>query len=203
MMSEVDVIKFDEDSELVSKCRTGDMEAFEGLVRRHEKRMINVAFRMVGDFEDACEVVQDAFVSAYKNIKGFKGSAKFSTWLCAIVMNLSRNRIKRLKARNLLEPVSIDDPVATDEGSVKAEPASDGPTALEELERKEMQQKVQGCIEALDVDFREVIVLRDIQGFQYDEIENMLDVPLGTVKSRLYRARAAVSECLKKVLGAL
>lgn len=188
---------------MVSRCRKGDMEAFEGLVRRHEKRMINIAYRMVGDFEDACEVVQDAFVSAYKNIKGFKGSARFSTWLCAIVMNLSRNRIKRLKARKLLEPVSIDDPVTTDEGSVKAEPASEGPTALEELERKETQQKVQGCVEALEVEFREVIVLRDIQGFQYEEIENMLDIPSGTVKSRLYRARAAVSECLKKVLGAL
>jgi RNA polymerase sigma-70 factor (ECF subfamily) len=202
-MTEANLINSDEDSELVFRCRGGDMEAFEGLVRRHEKRMLNIAFRMVGDFEDACEVVQDAFVSAYKNIKGFKGSSRFSTWLSAIVMNLSRNRLKRMKARNRREPVSIDDPVTTGNGSVKAEPASDGPTALEELERKEIQQKVQGCIAALDVDFREVIVLRDIQGFQYDEIESMLDIPAGTVKSRLFRARAAVSECLKKVLGAL
>jgi RNA polymerase sigma-70 factor (ECF subfamily) len=202
-MSEVNLINSDEDLELVSRCRAGDVEAFEGLVRRHEKRMLNIAFRMVGDFEDACEVVQDAFVSAYKNIKGFKGSSRFSTWLSAIVMNLSRNRLKRMKARNRREPVSIDDPVTTADGSVKAEPASDGPTALEELERKETQEKVQGCIEALDVDFREVLVLRDIQGFQYDEIESMLDIPAGTVKSRLFRARAAVGECLKRVLGAL
>jgi RNA polymerase sigma-70 factor (ECF subfamily) len=202
-MSEVNLTNPDEDLELVSRCRAGDVEAFEGLVRRHEKRMINVAFRMVGDFEDACEVVQDAFVSAYKNIKGFKGSSRFSTWLSAIVMNLSRNRIRRMKARNRREPVSIDDPVTTSDGSVKAEPVSKEPTVLEELERKETQQKVQGCIEALEVDFREVLVLRDIQGFQYDEIEGMLDIPAGTVKSRLFRARAAVGECLKKVLGAL
>jgi RNA polymerase sigma-70 factor (ECF subfamily) len=202
-MTAVNQINADEDAALVARCLKGETEAFEGIVRRHEKRMINIAFRMTGDFEEACEVVQDAFVSAYRNMRSFKGASRFSTWLYSIVANLSRNRIKRMKRKKGREPVSVDDPVMTAEGSVRAEPASDVPTALEEMERKEVQRKVQGCIDALDVEFREVIVLRDIQGFQYEEIAGVLGLAAGTVKSRLFRARDAVRRCLKKVLEAL
>jgi RNA polymerase sigma-70 factor (ECF subfamily) len=192
-----------DDAALVARCLKGETEAFEQLVRRHEKRMINIAYRMTGNFEEACEVVQDAFVSAYRNLKSFKGAARFSTWLYSIVANHSRNSLKRMKAKRKREPVSVDDPVLAEEGAVQVEHASDSPTALEELERKEVQQRVQGCIDALDVEFKEVIVLRDIQGFRYEEIAGMLGLAAGTVKSRIFRARDAVRECLKKVLGGL
>jgi len=193
----------DEDLSAVARVLGGDVEAFGDIVRRHERRMINIAYRITGNFEEACEVAQDAFVSAYGKLKSFKGASMFSTWLYSIVLNLSRNRLKKMKTRQSRETRSVDDPVPTAEGSVEAEPASDDPTALEELERKEVRRQVQGCIDALDVEFREVIVLRDVQGFQYDEIASMLGLAAGTVKSRISRARDSVRECLKKIMGVL
>lgn len=193
----------DEDHDIVSSCRKGDIDVFEALVVKYQKKMLNVAYRMTGSYEDACEIVQDAFVSAYRGLKGFEGKSRFSTWLCSIVMNLSRNRLKQLKTRSLYEGLSMDDPVPADEGSLRPELASGDPPVDEQAEKREMQQKVQGCIEALDEEYREVVVLRDIQGFSYDEIGDMLNLSEGTVKSRLFRARAALKECLKNVIGEL
>lgn len=193
----------DENHELVSLCKKGGIDAFEELVTKYQKRMLNIAYRMVGDYEDACEVVQDAFVSAYKGIKGFEEKSRFSTWLYAIVVNLSRNRLKQLRPRSHYEGLSLDDPVLTEDGSLRLEVASRDPLVDEQLEKRELQQKVQGCINALDEEYREVIVLRDIQGFTYDEIRDMLKIPEGTVKSRLFRARDALKDCLKKALGEL
>ena len=191
------------DAELVSSCKKGNIEAFEVLVKKHQKSMLNIAYRMVGNYEDACEIVQDAFVSAYKSIKNFKEKASISTWLSAIVINLSRNHLKQMKIQRNREAFSIDDPVLTDEGKIKVEPGSNELSILEKLEKKDVQQKVQGCINSLDNEFKEVLVLRDIQGFSYDEISDMLKMPEGTVKSRLSRARYALKDCLKKVTGEL
>ena len=192
----------DEDSGSVSLCKNGDIDAFEFLVKKHQKRMLNIAFRMIGNYEDACEVVQDAFISAHKNIRKFEEKARFSTWVCTIVMNLSKNRIKQLRIRGSHEAFSIDDPVLTEDGLMNRTQLSDEPSILEKLEKKNIQQKVQGCIDSLENEFREVIVLRDIQGFPYDEISDMLKIPEGTAKSRLFRARSVLRECLKKVKGA-
>ena len=193
----------DEDYELVSLCKKGDVDSFEVLVKKHQKRMFNIAYRMIGNYEEACEIVQDAFVSAYRNMKGFKGKSKFSTWLYTIVMNLSKNRLKRLKTQLHREQFSLDNPVLTNDGQIKVEPASSDPSALEKLEKRDVQQKVQGCINSLDDEFREVLILRDIQGFSYGEISDLLKAPEGTVKSRLFRAREALKDCLKKVIGDL
>ena len=191
----------DDDLKYVSLCTKGDVDAFETLVRRHEKRMFNIAYRVIGNYDEACEIVQDAFISAYKNIKGFKGEAKFSTWLYAICINLSRNRLKQLKTRRYREGRSLDDPIMTPDGEIAADPPSGEPSALDRLEARDVQQKVQLCINALDAEFREVIVLRDIQGFSYEEISAMLKVPEGTVKSRLFRAREAMRACLQDFMG--
>ena len=193
----------DEDYELVSSCKKGDVDAFEVLVKKHQRRMLNIAYRMIGNYEEACEIVQDAFVSAYRNLKGFKGKSKLSTWLYTIVMNLSKNRLKQLKTQLHREKFSIDNPILTNDGQIKVEPASSEPSALEKLEKRDVQQKVQGCINSLDDEFREVLILRDIQGFSYGEISDLLKAPEGTVKSRLFRAREAVKDCLKKVIGDL
>jgi RNA polymerase sigma-70 factor (ECF subfamily) len=191
----------DDDLKYVSLCKKGDVDAFEVLVRRHEKRIFNIAYRVVGNYDEACEIVQDAFVSAYKNIKGFKGEARFSTWLYAICINHSRNRLKQLKTRQYREGRSLDDPIMTPDGELLADPPSSEPSALDRLEARDVQQRVQRCINALDAEFREVIVLRDIQGFSYEEISAMLKVPEGTVKSRLFRAREAMRVCLQGALG--
>lgn len=193
----------DEDLEFVSACKEGDVDAFEVLVKRYQKRMFNIAFRMVGNYDEAGEIVQDVFLSAYKNIRRFKGKAKFSTWLHTIVINRARTRLNQLRAQLHREPISIDDPVVTNDGEIKGEPASTEPSALERLERRDIQQKVRECIDSLDVEFREVLILRDIQGFSYEEISNALTIPGGTVKSRLSRARETIRDCLKELVGDL
>ena len=193
----------DEDAELVSFCKKGNVDAFEELVRKYQKKMLNIAYRMIGNYEDACEIVQDAFVSAYKAIRHFKGKARFSTWLYAIVVNLSRNRLNQLKIQSKREAFSIDDPVFTDSGGLAVKLASSEPSDMERLEKKDVQKKVQECINGLDNKFREVIILRDLQGFSYDEISDMLKMPVGTVKSRIFRAREMLRDCLKRVIGDL
>jgi RNA polymerase sigma-70 factor (ECF subfamily) len=191
----------DDDTGLVAACKGGDLDAFEALVRKHEKRMFNIAYRITGDHQDAAEVVQDAFVSAYRNIGSFRGSAKFATWLTAITINLARNRLRQMRSRRAHEPVSLDDPIETDDGVMPADPPSNDPSVLDRLEKRDLQKSVQDCIAALETDFREVLVLRDMQDFSYEEIGAALKVREGTVKSRLFRAREAVKECLKRALG--
>ncbi len=193
----------DEDHEHVMLCQRGDPDAFEALVRRHQKKMLNIAYRMTGDYEDACDVVQEAFLSAYRTIKKFRGEAKFSTWLYGIVVNHARNRIRHTRSKAYHEAASLDDPPDENRGAPLPEPASRETSAVEGMMRKEIQEKVQACIGGLDEEYREVLVLRDIQGFSYDEIALMLKIPDGTVKSRLSRARSALKEDLLKVLGDL
>lgn len=189
----------DEDIGIIARCRAGDVDAFAEIVERHQKRMLNLAFRMTGSHEDACEVVQDAFVAAYRSIAGFKGASRFSTWLSAIVMNLARNRIVQMRSRERRETASLEDPLDTDNGHLVFEPAAPGPSVLERLEQEEIRRMVQECINRLEADFRGVVVLRDIRGFSYSEVSEILRLAEGTVKSRLFRARDALRECLEKL----
>lgn len=195
--------EFDSDHEIILRCKKGDISAFEQIVRKYEKKMFNISFRMIGDYNEAAEAVQDAFVSAYKNMKGFKGDSRFSTWLYSIVANFSKNRIKKARSQSFREPLSLDDPVDMDDGSIQREHPSGELSVLERLEKRDVALKVQGCINELEDNFKEVIVLRDIQGFSYEEIITMLHISEGTVKSRLHRARSALKNCLKKYVGDL
>lgn len=192
----------DEDYELVCQCQKGDVDAFGSLVEKYQKKMVNIAFRIIGDYEAASEVVQDAFVSAYKAIRKFRRDARFSTWLYRIVINASRNRMKQLRTRIQREGTSIEGSGDTEDDR-KIDPPDPGPSALDQMEKKEVEAKVQACISSLDDEYREVLVLRDIQGFSYDEISDILKIPDGTVKSRLFRARDALKDCLKNVVGEL
>ncbi len=202
-MNEREHKNIDDDLGNVLRCQEGDVDAFEEIVRKYQKKMFNISYRITGDYNDAAEVAQDAFVSAYRNIKSFKGKSKFSTWLSAIVVNLSRNRLKQVRTRALKERFSINDPVDADRGQTEKEYASSDLSVLDKLERREVQLRVQGCINALDDEFKEVVVLRDIQGFSYDEISDILEIAGGTVKSRLHRARDSIKNCLKKFVGDL
>jgi len=197
------VSETDNDATLVLSSQKGDMAAFESLVVRHQKRMLNVAFRLINDYDEACEVVQDAFVSAYKNIRSFRGDAKFTTWLTTITLNLSKNRLKQIKSRQGHVSYTLDDPLWADDSELTRDPPSKEPSALDRLEKQDVQGKVQDCIKALEPEHREVLVLRDMQDFSYDDIGGMLNMQEGTVKSRLFRARAAVKDCLKQAMGEL
>ncbi len=193
----------DDDARLVVSSQRGDLNAFEALVQKHQKRMLNIAFRMLEDYEEACEVVQDAFVSAYNKINAFRGESKFSTWLTSITVNLSKNRLNQAKSRRSHEAFSIDDPVQAGENRIPIDPPSREPSALDLLEKRDSRDKVLDCIRGLDPGFREVLMLRDMQDFSYDEIAKVLRMREGTVKSRLFRAREMVKDCLKRVLGDL
>lgn len=192
-----------EDEEFVSLCRKGDVDAFEALVHRHQKRMFNIAYRMLGDYEEAANMVQDAFLAAYRSLKSFKGKSQFSTWLYSILINHCKNRLKQVRVQRLHEAFSLNEAILSQEGQIQSDPPSNDPSALEHLERKDIQEKVQGCISRLDSPFQEVLILRDIQGFSYEEISEMLNLPEGTIKSRLFRAREALKDCLKKFIGDL
>jgi len=181
-------------------CKRGDVDAFEVLVYRYEKKMFNIAFRMVGSHEDAAEVVQDAFVAAFRHIKAYQGRAAFSTWLTSIVLNQSRNRIKQSKARRRYEQPVPENPVRGEEGSPAFDPPAEGLTPLEQLERRDLRDALQDCLAAMEDESREVLILRDMQGCSYQEIADILGVAEGTVKSRLFRARAAARDSLKGLI---
>jgi RNA polymerase sigma-70 factor (ECF subfamily) len=193
----------DSDAAAVALSQKGDLGAFESLVNRHQKKMLNIAFRLTGDYDDACEVVQDAFISAHKNIKTFRGDSKFRTWLTTITLNLAKNRLKQMKSRASHAAFSLDDPVRTEDGEMARDVQSKELSALDRMVKRDLRTQVQECIKKLDHVFREVLVLRDMQEFSYEEIGSMLKMREGTVKSRLFRARDMVKDCLKSVMGEL
>jgi RNA polymerase sigma-70 factor (ECF subfamily) len=193
----------DDDAGFVARCRQGETEAFSVLVRRHQKKMLNIAYRMIGDYDEACDVVQEAFLSAYRAIGKFRGDARFSTWLCGIVLNHSRSHMTLRAARSRREGAALDDPAKSEDGGFLNEPRSREESVVERLEKRERDAKVQECIGSLDGEQREVLVLRDIQGFSYEEIGVMLKLPQGTVRSRLFRARNALKDRLLRVFGDL
>lgn len=177
------------------------MDAFEALVERHQKRMLNLAYRMLGDYDEACDVVQEAFLSAWRGLPKFRREARFSTWLHEIVLNVTRNRMKQIQARFRHEAPAPEGFPSEDGNCLPCRAVSPLENPSEMLERKEREEKVQECIGTLEGEYREVLVLRDIQGFSYEEIGDMLKVPGGTVRSRLFRARSAMKDCLSRLLG--
>ena len=193
----------DEDIEYVVLCQKGDTEAFTVLVERHQKKMLNIAYRMTGNYEDACDVVQEAFLSAYRSLKTFRRESRFSTWLYRIVVNHTKTRLQQLTARSRYEDPAVDNPPETEGGRSPCRIHSGDVPLIEQVEKRELNAKVQECIGSLDDEHREVLVLRDIQGFSYDEIRDILHIPDGTVKSRLFRARTALKNCLVTIFGDL
>jgi len=202
-MKAADQMQIDTEQEIISLCRKGDVDAFEVLVKTYQGKMFNIAYRITGNADDAAEVVQDAFVAAYRNLHAFEQRSRFVTWLYAITVNTSRNRLIQVMARKAHEAHSLDDPATPDGRKGSREPASGEPSALDQLTRKEQQAKIQECLDSLEMEFREVIVLRDVQGFSYGEISSMLGIAEGTVKSRLFRARESVRNCLNNIAGDL
>lgn len=193
----------DDDLKYVVLCRKGDTEAFAVLVERHQKKMLNIAYRILGDYDEACDVMQEAFLAAYKSINKFKAEARFSTWLYRIVINFTKNRLKQRQNLARHESVSRDESTDGKGGCTACLSAASTDNPAELLEQREREEHVQQCITALDVEYREVLVMRDIQGFSYEEIRDILQIPDGTVKSRLSRARVALKDCLVKVIGDL
>lgn len=188
----------DEDIKLVSFSQKGDPSAFELLVKKYEKKMLNISYRMLGNYEDACDVVQDSFIMAYKKINEFKGESNFLTWLTKIVVNHTKNRIKKIQITRRTEPFSLDNPTGANSENSRIEPSGNDPLPDETVEMNEVRNGIYFCLKSLNLHLKEIAVLRDIQGYTYEEISAILKISDGTVKSRIARARTLLKECLKK-----
>jgi RNA polymerase sigma-70 factor (ECF subfamily) len=167
------------DEELVEACQAGESSAFDLLVARWEDKIRGAAYRLLGSEEEARDAAQEAFLKAYRALADFKGEARFSSWLYQITVNLCRDRLRRRKGRNL---VSLD--ALEDGGPVIAARA---PGALDLVEQIDLRRAVRRAIESLSEEQREVVILKEYQGLTFLEIAQALELPVSTVKTRLYR----------------
>ena len=186
----------DEERKLIERSRKGDIAAFDRLVRAYERTIFNTAFRMCNSHDDAADMAQEAFVRAWNNLKSFRGDSLFSTWLHRIVTNVFLDDRKRKRAR---PQQSLDEALDLDESTVtrQFEDGSPGPHAL--IEADERQRILAAAIASLPEDQRVVVVLYHTQGLAYEEIAEITQLPMGTVKSRLNRARLALRDRLGPV----
>ena len=180
------------DAACVRRLQRGDVNAFEVLVRRHEKAIFNLVYRMLGDYDDAAEISQEVFLSAYRAIGQFRGEANFSTWLYRIAVNHASTRRKSTNSRQK-RLVPLDGGEMIDEAQI-------GPS--ETLEKKELRERVQRALNELEPEDATVILLRDLQDIPYEDVARMLEIPVGTVKSRLHRARQALKARLAAFFNA-
>ena len=185
-------------TEVIEGCKSGDEKAFTEIVLHYQKKVFNIAYRMLGNMEEAKDLAQEVFISVFESIKGLREEVKFDAWLTQVTLNHCRNRWKYLKRRQYFNSDSLDDPLETENGTVPraiCDP-TDNPETL--YEKKVIQQVIQRGLLKLREDQRELIVLRDLQGFSYEEIGKMFGLPEGTIKSKLHRARVDLKEALEK-----
>jgi RNA polymerase sigma-70 factor, ECF subfamily len=191
----------DPDREAVRRARDGDQGAFEQLVLAHQRRAFNVAYRILGDYEEALDLTQEAFILAHRNLRQFRGEARFGSWLLTITVNQCRNRLKHWKRRARSRHDSLSEPIGEEGSDLLRELPDPGATALEELEGRQLEELVREELQHVDGEYRIVLVLRDLQGVAYEEIARVLGIPVGTVKSRLHRGRAELRERLRRRLS--
>ena len=181
---------------LIERCKAGERSAFDELVRKYEKRVYNLAYRLSGSYDDANDISVDAFVRVFQAIRMFRGDANFSTWLFRIVTNVYLDRRKRMRNKQHL---SLEEAIEVDESTVTRQVEDPGPTPGTVVELKERARLIQDAIVSLPTDQRTMIVLYHTEGFSYEEIATVLELPIGTVKSRLNRARLKLREKLEPI----
>ena len=192
MSNPVESLSDSDERRLLEKTQAGDLSAFEPLVLRHQREIFAVALRMLGNDEEAKDVAQETFVRAYRAIKSFRREARLSTWLVSITMNLCRNQRRWWARRHRVIVASLDELTEPEEaeGLRKIQQVADpNPGPLQLVQSQERQRYIAQALQTLDETARGIIVLRDIQGYSYEEIAQMLHTNVGTVKSRLSRAR--------------
>jgi len=186
-----------EDWDLVERVKAGQTEAFSTLVLKYQDRVFNTCWRICGHLEDARDVTQEAFLKAFENLAGFRHQSGFYTWIFRVAVNLSlthRRSAKRRRMASLDEQAESGGLQATELRRLAQAGSSDGP--LEDSGGEDVQANVVQALNALDDDHRAVVVLRDMEGFDYQEIAEILGIPTGTVKSRLHRGRMAIREAI-------
>ncbi|MFH1024109.1 MAG: sigma-70 family RNA polymerase sigma factor [Planctomycetota bacterium] len=184
-----------EDARLLAECRAGSQDAFRRLIERYQDMVVNLAARMTGSLEDAEDIAQEVFLKACQGLAEFKGESSLKTWLYRITANAAISHGRRKQARP--RTVSLDD---GGNGHGGLEPAGgEGPAAGVEV--RERERLVQNAILALEADLRAVVLLRDMEGYRYEAIAETLGVEVGTVKSRLFRARESLRKALAGKIG--
>ncbi len=184
----------DDDRQLIASCLGGQREAFGELVSRYQARLYNAAIRLVDSPDDAADVVQDAFLNAYQSLHTFKGDAEFFTWLYRIAFNAAISLKRKKRAAVSLDAVGPDAGIDPDDPSEYVKPGA-------ALERTEEETQLQEAMNRLSHEHREVLVLKDIDGVKYEDIAEILGVPIGTIRSRLHRARLELRELLENEGG--
>jgi RNA polymerase sigma-70 factor (ECF subfamily) len=183
---------------LVEAFREGKPGAFDAIVRTHQDRVYAFCLRMLADREDALDTAQEVFLSAYRNMAGFRGEASLSTWLLRIAANRSLNRLRQRATRAAREVMSIE---PQEDGDSPFQPPGreeDRPDRM--MESRETRKILEAAIANLDEDSRLLVLLSDVEGFSYEELSEAVGIPLGTVKSRLHRARMALRKMLAPVV---
>ena len=175
----------EQEAAIVRKVLGGDANAFETLVLEYEKNVYNIALRMTGNSEDAADMTQEAFIKAYNSLQSFRGDSKFSVWLYRIVSNVCLDFL-RSKNRRPTVSLSVEDDDGED-AQLDVADESQSPELL--LDRKLTRDSVRRGLDSLPPDYRQILLLREIQGLSYDEIAQALSLEVSTVKSRIFRAR--------------
>jgi len=183
------------DDKLVRQARKGRLECFNALVVQHQDRLFNAVYRMVGNQEDAADIVQETFLRAFRGLQSFRGDSSFYTWIFSIAFNtvISQRRKRSIRTVSASDPPADAEPGSY--GSAPYPPDHSGePSGA--VERQETHRRIQAAIQSLDPDSRSFVILRDIEGLSYSQIAEVLGVHVGTVKSRLHRARLQLREML-------
>ncbi len=180
---------------LVRAAKAGDISAFEQLVRRYDRNVFRIAQHITQNREDAEDVVQDAFLKSYENLKNFQEQSKFYTWLVRIAVNEALMRLRRRRPERM---VSLDEDVKTEEDSMPREVADWSPNPEQQFSQAELKDILQRTIQGLPSSFRTVFVLRDVEGLSTEETAEALGLSIPAVKSRLLRARLQLRERLNK-----
>ncbi len=180
---------------LVQAAKKGDLEAFSQLVKRYDRNIFRIAQHITHNEEDAQDVVQEAFLKAYRNLQQFQGNSKFYTWLVRIAVNEALMKLRRRRAD---KTVSIDEDVETEDGSMPREVADWSPNPEQLYGQSELGDILKKTIQGLPPGFRTVFVLRDVEGMSTEETAEMLGLSVPAVKSRLLRARLQLRERLSK-----
>ena len=178
------------EAELINRTLQGDSTAFGQLVRRHQDRLFTSMVHLVGQREEAEDIVQDAFVQALQKLPAFRHSSSFYTWLYRIAINVALLRRRRSRPE-----VSMDHPPI----GIAAEPVDPGEAPQESMLRAERSAQIQRALGMLSDEYRTILVLREIDGFDYETIGRVLEISIGTVRSRLHRARTQMREQLKRL----
>ena len=198
-----DVALTDElEQKLIERLIARDERAFNELVRLYERRVFSLIFRMLGNAAEAEDMAQEVFVQVFKAIGNFRGDSKLSTWIYRIAINLCKNRAKYLKVRHANEQDELEEIAERQHlGAQAGANVAQVERPDEMIAGKEVERVVQTAIAQIDETFRECLILRDVEELSYEEIGEITGLPPGTVKSRIFRARAMLREIVERMLG--